>query len=288
MSASIREPLPPDMLEADRVPMADAWPHSDEAMSALLWPLAARASGDPLFPHLALHDVHAARILAQLGVAAASLCRHRSAIYAEVSSTGIFQSRSAAFLDRHPRALGVSLGAGLGLCFQWLDRGTNAWIDIERPEVLALRQRLLPSGGRHRNVASDVTRPGWWRRLGLPAGTYGPPVLLWLHQGATDLQPEGLDSALHEIGVHAPPGTRVLVDAPSRWAVRRNRPHATAWLPNLPGQAGSFALPHPRLRLDATYAVMTGFGWPYTLIQPAHQLVFGRPFHVIAELGVDA
>lgn len=33
---------------------------------------------------------------------------------------------------------------------------------------------------------------------------------------------------------------------------------------------------------------MAGYGWPYTAIQPVHQLLFGRPFHAVAELGVDA
>jgi O-methyltransferase involved in polyketide biosynthesis len=287
LNPSIREPLPPDMLEADRTPLADASSQNDEATSALLMPVAARAWGGTLFPRHAVHDVHAGRILARLGVDAATLCRHRPAIYAELSRTRIFQARGAAFLDRHPRSLGVSLGAGLGHCFQWLDRGSNAWLDVERPEVHAMRQQLLPQGGRHLNSACDIAGVGWWSRLGLPTGPYERPVLLLLNASAMDLQPDQLLSMLHEIGAQAPPGSQVLVDAQSRWAARCNRQNVADGLPCLTSHARTAELPHPRLRLDAAHAVMAGCGWPYTVIQPVHQLVFGRPFHVIAELGVD-
>ena len=57
---------------------------------------------------------------------------------------------------------------------------------------------------------------------------------------------------------------------------------------NFAAKEKALALPHTRLRLDATHTVMAGYGWPFSLIGPSHQLVFGRPFHAVAELGVDA
>ncbi len=290
MNPSIHEPLPPDMLEADRRPVAWAPDECGGVPSDLLAPLAARAKGDTLFPRVAAQDAHAARILARLGGDAASLCRRRPGIYAELSRTRILRTRAAAFLERHPRALGVHLGAGLGHCFQWLDRGTNTWIDAERAELHALRQQVLPShpDGRRLNVACDLSVPGWWRRLGLPSGPYEPPLLMLLDGGALGLQAAQMQLVLREVGERAPPGSRLLVDAPSRWAPGSSHRAVKESLHWTPGPLQALALPHTRLRLDATHTVMAGYGWPFSLIGPSHQLVFGRPFHAVAELGVDA
>jgi O-methyltransferase involved in polyketide biosynthesis len=289
MNPSIHEPLPPDMLEAERSPLS-AGADRNAVPSSLLAPLAARAHGDAVFPQLAAQDAHAARTLARLGVDAAPLCRHRPAIYAELSRTRILRTRAAAFLDRHPRAMGLHLGAGLGHGYQWLDRGTNTWLDAERKEVHALRQQVLPPNADERrlNVACDVTLPGWWQRLGLPSGTYEPPLLMLLDGAALRLEPAQMQAVLREVGEHAPPGTRLLVDTPSRWAPGCSH-HALAGPPHrTPSPLQALALPHPRLRLDAAHHVMAGYGWPYSLIGPFHQVVFGQPFHVVAELGVDA
>lgn len=290
MNPSIHEPLPPDMLEADRSPVAWAAAEASGVPSDLLVPLVARAYGNALYPELAAQDVHAARTLARLGVDAAALCRHRPAVYAELSRAYIMRSRATAFLDRHPRALGVHLGAGLSHCFQWLDRGANTWIDAERAEVHALRQQVLPShpDGRRLNVACDLSVPGWWRRLSLPSGPYEPPLLMLLDGAALRLQPAQMQAALREVGERAPPGSRLLVDAPSRWAPGRHGHAVQEPLHWPPGPLPTLALPHPRLRLDAAHPVMAGYGWPFSLIGPAHQIVFGRPLHAVAELGVDA
>lgn len=290
MNPSIYEPLPPDMLQADRLAVAEACAVPSDVAMALLKPLSARAWGDALFPQVAANDAHAARLLAQLGADLVGLRNDRPGIYGELSRTRIFRSRAAALLDRHPRATGVNLGAGLGHYFQWLDRGANTWIDADRPAVHALRQRLLPSHptGRRLNVACDLSVAGWWQRLGLPSGPYEPPLVLLFDAVELNLQPTQMQAVLREIGECATPGTRLLVDAPSRWAARRTRGPMAQPLHWTPSTLQALTAAHPRLRLDATHLVMASYGWPYRILETAHQMVFGRPFHAVAELGVDA
>lgn len=290
MNPSIQEPLPPDLLQADLLPMAEAHTGPGDVSMALLLPMVARARGDALFPQVAANDAHAARLLARLGVDAARLRIARSAIYGELARTRIFCNRAAAFLDRHPRALGVSLGAGLGHCFQWLDRGANTWVDADRPDVHALRQRLLPPPptGRRLSVACDLAAAGWWQRLALPSGAYQPPLLLLLDSLALGLSPTTMQTVLREIGENAPPGTRLMVDAPSRWSARSARGPVARPLHGQPHGLQAMAAAHPRLRLDAIHPVMDGCGWRYQLVEMAHQIVFARPFDAVVELGVDA
>lgn len=292
MNPSIQEPLPPDMLQADRLQLASALAQAGpgDVPMALLQPLVARATGDAVFPQLAAHDAHAARLLARLGVDAAGLRVGRSALYGELARTRILRNRAAAFLDRHPRALGVSLGAGLSHVFQWLDRGANTWVDADRPEVHTLRQRLLPPhpGGRRLNAACDLSVAGWWQRLGLPSGTYELPLVVLFDGVALDLAAAQTLAVLREIGEQAPPGTRLLIDAPGRWAVRHTRGRTPGPLHGRPLTPQALAAAHPRLRVDAVHPVMTGCGLRFRLAEPLHKIVFGLPLHAVLELGVDA
>lgn len=48
------------------------------------------------------------------------------------------------FLTRHPTSVMVSLGCGLDTRFQRLDNGLVEWFDLDLPEVIAFRQKLVP------------------------------------------------------------------------------------------------------------------------------------------------
>ena len=120
-----------------------------------------------------------ARLLRALGAEVQPFLADQPTLYGVLARTREFRAQAAAFLDAHPRALGVSLGCGLAHYFQWLDRGRNRWIDADLPEVIALRETLLPGQPRRRNHGVDLGRPGWWDRLGLPGRDgHRTPVLL--------------------------------------------------------------------------------------------------------------
>lgn len=55
-----------------------------------------------------------------------------------------FDEAIKAFLKLHPRATIVNLGAGLETAFYRVDNGSLTWIDLDLPEVIELRKKLLP------------------------------------------------------------------------------------------------------------------------------------------------
>jgi len=67
------------------------------------------------------------------------------------------------FLGAHPSATVLHLACGLDTRVQRLAPGTSVrWVDLDMPDVIALRSRLLPApGGDYRMVAASVTSDDW-------------------------------------------------------------------------------------------------------------------------------
>lgn len=87
----------------------------------------------------------------------------------------IFDEQVRAFIERHPDAVIVNLGAGLDARFHRLDNGRIRWIDLDLPDAIALRDRFLPAGERVRHLAMSMFDPAWLEEVAAPPGT---PVLL--------------------------------------------------------------------------------------------------------------
>lgn len=70
---------------------------------------------------------------------------------------------TAEFLAEHPRATVLHLACGLDTRVHRLDPPASVrWLDVDYPEVLGLRRRLLPERtGDYRMVGTSVTDDGW-------------------------------------------------------------------------------------------------------------------------------
>ena len=66
-----------------------------------------------------------------------------------------------AYLQDHPKAAVVNLGCGLDDTFRKCDNGRCHGYNIDLPDVSAVRNELLPSGKRERNIACDLNDPRW-------------------------------------------------------------------------------------------------------------------------------
>lgn len=87
----------------------------------------------------------------------------------------IFDERAKAFIARHPDAVIINLGAGLDARFQRVDNGRIRWYDLDLPDAIALRDRLLPATGRVGHIAASMFDPAWVEQVTAPSGT---PVLV--------------------------------------------------------------------------------------------------------------
>jgi O-methyltransferase involved in polyketide biosynthesis len=66
------------------------------------------------------------------------------------------------FIDRHPNAVGLDLGAGLDTrVFRLAPPAGVDWYDVDFPEVITARRQLLPDRADAHGVGADLTDPDW-------------------------------------------------------------------------------------------------------------------------------
>lgn len=260
--------------------------------STLRIPLAARASGDAMFPQVAVRDAYAAGILEQIRDDGQALPEDRATIYGILARTRRFRGMAQDFLKQHPGARVVNLGCGLSHYFQWLDDGKSRMTDADLPEVLELRRALIPeTNSRHDVRELDLTAPDWWEQLSLPRKRNAQPVFLFTEGVLMYLKPEQVQAVFATFGERAPAGSVLAFDAMCWLAVGRAKQHPSVRTTGAEFHWGlrrfsDLTQSHPRLRLDATHRVMEDMGLPYKLFAPVVLLLLGVPIYAVYALGV--
>lgn len=70
------------------------------------------------------------------------------------------------YLKDHPNALVVNLGCGLDTAGHQADNGTCRFANVDFPNVIELREQLIPSTEREKNIASDLNDYSWFEQIG--------------------------------------------------------------------------------------------------------------------------
>ncbi|HXK11024.1 MAG TPA: class I SAM-dependent methyltransferase [Vicinamibacteria bacterium] len=118
------------------------------------------------------------------------------------------------FLARNPEATVVNVGCGLDTTFERVDNGRLTWVDLDLPDVIQLRRRLVTESERRRMVAGSVFDAGWPRQLETAHGLMlvAAGVLYYFEEGRVrELLPRLAGSF---------PGGEMVFDTSSRRGVR--------------------------------------------------------------------
>ena len=73
------------------------------------------------------------------------------------------------YLRGHPCAAVVNLGCGLDQTGRSCDNGQCRIYNIDLPDVMAVREALLPAGEREKNLAADLNDLSWFDAIDTPA-----------------------------------------------------------------------------------------------------------------------
>ena len=133
-----------------------------------------------------------------------------------------FDREVRSYLARHPGGTVVALGEGLETQLWRVDDGLVRWITVDVPEVVALRERLLPGGdARHRTVAGSALDDAWVAAAQEQAGD--GPVLVTAQGLLMYLRPEQVHHLVGRVAAAFPGGTLVLDGVPPWFSARTLR-----------------------------------------------------------------
>lgn len=74
------------------------------------------------------------------------------------------------YLKDHPNAAVVNLGCGLDATGRSCDNGTCKIYNLDFPDVIAVRNELLPAGERERNIGCDLNDTAWFAEIDASGG----------------------------------------------------------------------------------------------------------------------
>ena len=74
------------------------------------------------------------------------------------------------YLKSHPNAAVVNLGCGLDNTGRSCDNGSCRIYNLDFPDVISVRNELLPAGDREENIACDLNDTAWFNRIDASGG----------------------------------------------------------------------------------------------------------------------
>lgn len=90
------------------------------------------------------------------------------------------------YLKTHPEAAVVNLGCGLDDTFSRVDNGQCRGYNLDMPDVIAVRNELLPAQEREENIACDLNDHTWMDRIDASHGAvfFASGVFYYFETGA--------------------------------------------------------------------------------------------------------
>ena len=119
-----------------------------------------------------------------------------------------------AYLKTHPCAAVVNLGCGLDNTGRACDNGRCKIYNLDFPDVIALRQQLLPAGEREQNIPCDLKDPAWFDKIDASGGA------VFFASGVFYYFLTEQVKALVQAMADAFPGSMLVFDAANRTAVK--------------------------------------------------------------------
>ena len=132
----------------------------------LLIPLCGRKLAMDMYPDL-FHDEDACTLFEQIDYDFEMPGKLKAKIGAIMGATRQYDMASACreYLKNHPKGCVVNLGCGLDTTFRQVDNGMAKGCNIDFPDVIEIREELLPARERETNIPIDLMDFSWFEKL---------------------------------------------------------------------------------------------------------------------------
>ena len=141
----------------------------------LVIPLYARKVCSELYPRL-YHDETTIRLIAQIDYDFSEAEKNSRSLMQRFGSLEVAMRQSDLafevqdYLKAHPNAAVVNLGCGLDGTGRACDNGSCKIYNLDFPDVIAVRNALLPAGEREENIPCDLNDPAWFDKIDASGG----------------------------------------------------------------------------------------------------------------------
>jgi O-methyltransferase involved in polyketide biosynthesis len=214
--------------------------------ATLFLALAARALAPIEAPELGFADPKAEQILRTLDIDPRRFALNANEVRAVVLRSQWFTQTTRRFFQLHPQALCINLACGLNASFEQVAEAEGdrfGWIDLDLPEVIAIRRRFFVETAQRRTIEGDVTNPSLFSTLPWDPGEPALIVAEGLFYYLETAQVEGFFRVLAEAADARRAHVEIAFDYASplaAWIVGRRPAHrqlgtACAWTLRRPG-----------------------------------------------------
>ncbi|MCR5076626.1 MAG: class I SAM-dependent methyltransferase [Prevotella sp.] len=188
-----------------------------ETMLTTLWAKAVETDR----PDGLLRDGKAKEIIEQIDY---DFTRFRKARLSQVGCcirARLIDDEARQFLDLHPDAVVIQLGAGLDARYERMGQPpVSHWFDLDLPEAISLRRRFLTESERNTFLSESMFDEAWIERV----KSYGKPILIILEGVVMYFSQDEIERLLSRLCDRLPSAT-VLFDMLAYVAVGHARQH---------------------------------------------------------------
>lgn len=185
----------------------------------LIIPLYARKKCTEKFPQL-FKDEAAIRLIGQIDYDFSVLEKNSGSMMQEFGFLELAMRQNdlayevREYLKNHPDAAVVNLGCGLDNTGRNCDNGTCRLYNVDFPDVIEVRNSLLPAGEREKNIAADLKDISWFDEIDASGGAvfFAAGVFYYFLSGQ-------VKALVCEMAKHFPDG-KLVFDAAGKSAVK--------------------------------------------------------------------
>ena len=185
----------------------------------LVIPLYGRKMCSELFPQL-FRDETAIRLLEQIDYDFSALAEKSQSTMQQFGFLEVAMRQNDLgwevqdYLKAHPRAAVVNLGCGLDNTGRKYDNGLCRLYNIDFPDVIAVRNELLPAGEREENIGCNLNDTAWFEKIDAAEG------VVFFAAGVFSYFPQVQVKALVQAMAKSFPNGRLVFDAARKAAVK--------------------------------------------------------------------
>ena len=185
----------------------------------LIIPLYARKVCSELYPNL-YRDETAVRLLDQIDYDFSEVEKNSRSLMQRFGSLEVAMRQNDLawevrdYLKTHPNAAVVNLGCGLDNTGRTCDNGRCKIYNLDFPNVISVRNELLPAGEREENIPCDLNNTEWFRKIDSSNGAvfFSSGVFYYFLTEQVKALVQGMAGAF--------PGGVLVFDAANRTAVK--------------------------------------------------------------------